>query len=101
MDEIEATGTQVLAISTDPIPSVEAWALSLGGISYPLLSDFWPHGQVGREYGVLRENESRMNGHNSRTVLLIDGEGVISSIDVRPELDVHAIEPILESLRSQ
>ncbi len=81
------------------MPSVETWALSLGGISFPLLSDFWPHGRVAREYGVLRENESRLNGHNNRTVVLIDAEGVIRMIDLRPELDVHPIEPILEALR--
>jgi alkyl hydroperoxide reductase subunit AhpC len=33
---------------------LKAWADSLGGIHYPLLSDFWPHGEVAQEYGVLR-----------------------------------------------
>ncbi|HBX68522.1 MAG TPA: hypothetical protein DEH25_03835, partial [Chloroflexi bacterium] len=37
---------QVLGISVDHVPCLQAWAESLGGISYPLMSDFWPHGAV-------------------------------------------------------
>jgi peroxiredoxin len=32
--------TQVLGISVDSTDCLRAWAESLGGISYPLLSDF-------------------------------------------------------------
>jgi peroxiredoxin len=36
----------VLGISTDQVPTNEAWAKTLGGLSYPLCSDHWPHGHV-------------------------------------------------------
>jgi glutaredoxin len=49
-----------------------AWADSFGGIEYPLLSDFWPHGQVSRLYGVLRKE-----GFPRRTIFILDGEGVL------------------------
>ncbi len=46
--------TQVLGLSVDSAPCLKAWAESLGGISYPLLSDFYPHGRFAELYGVLR-----------------------------------------------
>jgi glutaredoxin len=68
---------QVLGLSVDSIPSLKAWSESLGGIGYPLLSDFYPHGQVGRMYGVLRPE-----GRCERAIFIIDKQGVIRYIDV-------------------
>lgn len=68
---------QVLGISVDHIPCLQAWAESLGGINYPLLSDFWPHGEVARRYGVLREE-----GKSERAIFIIDAEGIIRYIDI-------------------
>ena len=48
--DFEAAGAQVVGISTDSIYSHEAWAKSLGGISYPLLGDI--HRDVVKAYGV-------------------------------------------------
>ena len=69
--------TQVLGISVDHIPCLQAWAKSLGGISYPLLSDFWPHGEVARCYGVLRKE-----GKSERAIFVLDREGIIRYIDI-------------------
>ena len=46
--------SEVLAISCDPVFSLRAWA-DQQGYFFPLLSDFWPHGEVARSYGVLDE----------------------------------------------
>jgi glutaredoxin len=54
-----------------------AWADSLGGISYPLLSDFYPHGQVAQRFGVLRED-----GRSERAIFIIDKIGIIRYVDV-------------------
>jgi alkyl hydroperoxide reductase subunit AhpC len=48
--DFEAADAQVVGISTDSIYSHEAWAKSLGGISYPLLGDI--HREVVKKYGV-------------------------------------------------
>lgn len=66
------SNTQVLGISTDPLPTLHAWAESLAGISYPLLSDFWPHGEVSEQYGILRSE-----GYPERAIFLIDKDGVL------------------------
>ena len=69
--------TQVLGLSVDSEPCLNAWAKSLGGITYPLLSDFFPHGKVAQMYGVLRPD-----GKSERTIFVIDRQGIIRYVDV-------------------
>jgi peroxiredoxin len=88
ISEFEGLDTQVLGVSTDNVPSNDAWAKSLGGLSYPLLSDFNPQGQVALKYGVLREG-----GITERAIFIINKDGIIQYIDIhdinqQPENDV-------------
>ena len=91
MESFVGLNAQVLGISVDHVPCLQAWAESLGGISYPLLSDFWPHGSVASQYGVLRSGE----GTSERAIFVIDKDGIIRYIDI------HAIDdrPDNEELR--
>jgi glutaredoxin len=41
------------------------------------LSDFWPHGEIAKKYGVLRSE-----GYTERAIFIIDREGVIQYIDI-------------------
>lgn len=63
---------EVLTISIDSIFAHRAWA-DQKGYTFPLLSDFWPHGQVARAYGVFDEEK----GFAERGTFIIDGEGVV------------------------
>jgi alkyl hydroperoxide reductase subunit AhpC len=63
----------VLAISCDPIASKQAWGKHLGGISYPLVSDFWPHGEMCKQYGVFNEEFGRPD----RATYIVDTQGMI------------------------
>lgn len=79
--------TQVLGLSVDSIPTLKAWAESLGGITYPLLSDFYPHGAVAKKYGVLRRE-----GYSERAIFVVDKAGIlrwskIYDIDTQPDND--------------
>ncbi len=49
----------------------------MGGITYPLLSDFYPHGKVAQKYGVLRTD-----GTSERAIFVIDRHGIIRYVDV-------------------
>lgn len=42
-----------------------------------MLSDFWPHGEVAKKYGVLRDE-----GFTERAIFIIDKEGRIQYIDI-------------------
>jgi peroxiredoxin len=44
----------------------------MGGINFPMLSDFWPHGAVTQAYDCLRPQ-----GYPKRAVFVIDKQGVI------------------------
>jgi peroxiredoxin len=70
-DESEAA---VLGISIDAQPAKAAWAKTLDSISYDLLSDFHPHGEVAKKYGVFREKE----GFSERAIFVIDKNGRIA-----------------------
>jgi peroxiredoxin len=60
--------TIALGMSVDTIPSKKAWAKSLSIENTPLLSDFWPHGEVAKRYGIFREK----NGFSERANIIID-----------------------------
>jgi peroxiredoxin len=65
-------GVQVLTVSVDSVPTHKRWA-GEQGYAFPLLSDFWPHGEVATAYGVF--NAER--GLATRGTFVIDKEGVV------------------------
>ena len=64
--------TEVLAISCDPMFALRAFA-DADGLNFPLLSNFWPHGEVSRAYDVFDER----NGCPRRSSYVVDREGAI------------------------
>lgn len=94
LSKFEEHDTQVLGISVDSIPSHEAWQKSLGGISYPLCADFYPHGKVAEQFGVLTSG-----GHSERALFIIDKQGVVRFIDVHPIDKQPDNEELFEILR--
>jgi peroxiredoxin (alkyl hydroperoxide reductase subunit C) len=76
----------LLGITVDNIPTLYAWTKQMGHLWFPVLSDFWPHGEVAKKYGVLRSS-----GVTERALIFIDKKGIIqdiqvSDINVRPDL---------------
>jgi peroxiredoxin len=70
--EFGREGVVTLGVSCDPGPALKAFA-EAEGIEYPLLSDFWPHGEVARAYGVFFEPR----GFATRGTFVIDRAGVV------------------------
>ncbi|MBZ2172036.1 redoxin domain-containing protein [Nitratidesulfovibrio sp. SRB-5] len=61
---------------------------AVGGVWFPVLSDFWPHGAVAASYGLLRGD-----GMAERALVIIDRQGIIrhihvSDVNKRPPLDI-------------
>ena len=83
VDYTEA-GVRVLAISTDPVFSLKAFR-DAEGLDFPLLSDFWPHGEVARAYGVFNEKA----GMAVRGTFLVDAGGVVRFAEVNGPGDVR------------
>lgn len=83
----------MLGISTDQVPTNEAWARTLGGLSYPLLSDHWPHGQVAALYGILRGD-----GRAERALFVIDKAGKLAYVHVSEIAKVPPLDPVMAAL---
>ncbi len=62
-----------MSISVDSIYSHAAYAEKLGGISFPMLSDFHPKGKVSQLYGTYNEQY----GRSIRSVFVIDTSGEV------------------------
>ncbi len=86
--------TQVLGISVDSTDCLRAWAESLGGINYPLLSDFWPHGAVSQRFGVLRTE-----GYSERAIFIVDKTGIVRYIDVHEISEQPSNEELRRAIR--
>lgn len=97
-DLFERYDAIVLGISVDNLATLFAWTRQMGGLWFPVLSDFWPHGHVASRFGVLRTD-----GTAERALFVIDKRGVIrfisvSDINRRPNLEeivaaLKAIDP--------
>lgn len=68
----EADGATILSVSCDSTGALRAFA-DREGIDHPLLSDFWPHGQVAQQYGVFVPEL----GVPNRATFLIDATGIV------------------------
>jgi peroxiredoxin len=90
----------LLGITVDNVPTLYSWTKQMCNsgekLWFPVLSDFYPHGEVASKYGVLRSN-----GVSERALFVIDKKGIIRYIDVhdinqRPPLD--ALRTAIEKL---
>jgi len=86
----------LLGITVDNIPSLFAWTNQMGGLWFPVLSDFYAHGAVAVRYGILRGD-----GTTERAIFVIDKQGVIRYInvnDINYRPDAGAIIKALDDL---
>ena len=84
-----------MGISCDTVYTLKKWAEELGGIKYPLASDFWPHGAVSSKYGVFNEEI----GRPERAIIVIDAAGIVRYIDVHQLREVPDDEEIADELK--
>ena len=75
-ERLSTLNAQVVGVSTDSRFANAAWAAQLG-ITFPLLSDFYPHGAVTERYGVLNPR-----GMPERAIFIVDKDGIVRYIDV-------------------
>jgi len=95
-DVFEQHDAILLGITVDNLPTLHAWTRQMGELWFPVLSDFWPHGEAAQRFGVLRTD-----GTAERALFIIDKAGIIrfitvSDINRRPDLKdiVEALQAI-------
>lgn len=94
LDRFDNDRVRLLAISCDPMYSLRAFA-DARGLDLPLLSDFWPHGQVARDYGVLDERA----GMPSRGTFLIDRDRTVRWTEVRPPGEARDLGELADAVQ--
>jgi peroxiredoxin len=94
--QIEEAGVELVGISVDHGFAHKAFQEKLG-IDTPLLADFEPKGEVARAYGAYIEQ----TGHANRSLVLIDGEGVVEWVHESPTpLEIPGANVIFDALAS-
>ena len=95
-----AANTQVLGVSVDSIYCHLNWAMSLGGISFPLLADFEPKGAAAASYGLYLEEA----GITDRATVIIDADGVVrhvSSVTPSGKRDIAELAALCEGVNEK
>jgi alkyl hydroperoxide reductase subunit AhpC len=97
--EFEALNAQVLDISVDSIASHLAWRQKeIGPVQVPLCADFYPHADVTRKFGILREGPP-VAGISERAAFIIDKNGKIAFAKVYAISQLPDMEELLTALR--
>jgi len=91
-DLFEDHDAVLLGISEDNLPTLYAWVTEMGGLWFPVLSDFHPRGAAARAFGLLRSD-----GMAERAIVIIDKRGIVRfarafDINTRPDLGLIATE---------
>jgi peroxiredoxin len=90
----DEVNTVALGIGVDSVPSNKAWAQSMDIKNTRLLSDFWPHGEVARSFGVFRDTD----GFSERANIVIDEEQKVIFARVYPPSQLPDFEEIFKLL---
>lgn len=92
----EGLNAQFLGLSVDSVWAHKAFAQQLG-VSYPLLADFHPRGEVAAKFGLYLDDK----GITQRATVVIDKQGVVRYVHVNEVLqqrDNKEIEKALQQL---
>ncbi|MDE9367512.1 peroxiredoxin [Luteipulveratus sp. YIM 133132] len=93
LDRFQGDRVRTVGVSCDAVYSLKAWAQEQG-YDFPLLSDFWPHGEVAQAYGVLDE----ATGMAVRGTFLIDAHGTVRWSLVNPPGEERDVAVLLEAV---
>ena len=80
---LEAMDANVVIITAHSIPTNAKWAAE-NGFEFPVLSDYWPHGEVSQAYGVFNETV----GAAMRSSFILDADGIVRDIVATESLGI-------------
>jgi peroxiredoxin len=82
----------------DSVDAHRAFAEHLGGLTYPLLADFHPKGEVIKQYGLWREDK----GYSRRAIVIVDPAGIVRHVQViqKGPPDVEEVLAAVRAIRS-
>ena len=93
-DRLAGTGAQVMAISCDPMFALRVLA-DQDRLEMPLLSDFWPHGEVAAAYDVLDADR----GCPTRSTFILDRDGIVRWSVHNAMGEARSVDDLVRELR--
>jgi peroxiredoxin (alkyl hydroperoxide reductase subunit C) len=72
LNELDAN---VVIISVHAVPMLKKWS-DENGFDFPVLSDYWPHGETAKAYGAFNETVGAAN----RYTFVLDTDGVVREV---------------------
>jgi peroxiredoxin len=92
-----AHNAETVGITTDSIMNTTAWEREIGPLEFPLCADFWPHGEVCRHYGVLRESGPGA-GASERAIFIVDRGGRVAFRKIYAPDEVAPVDDVFAAL---
>jgi len=80
-------GADLIGISVDSKHTLRAWA-EAESYDFPLLADFWPHGDVAAAFGAFDEQK----GTAERATFVIGSDGVVRASFATPRGEARSLE---------
>jgi len=93
-----AAQAEIVSISIDSIMNTTVWERELGPFDFPMCSDFWPHGEVSRMYGIFHE-QGPYAGTADRAVFVANRKGIIAFSKVYGRQELPPFSETIEALR--
>lgn len=100
LEKFAGYDAQVVGVSVDSIYSHIAWQKKeIGILNFPLASDFYPHGEVARKFGILREGDP-IPGISDRAIFILGKNGKLAFGKTYPLDQLPEEEEILTALKA-
>lgn len=93
-EKFQSLNTIPFGLSVDSSACKKAWAAVLSIKHVPLLCDFWPHGKVAEDYGILIDEF----GMSQRANIIIDEEGIVKWVKLYPLSQLPDISEVMKVL---
>ena len=83
-----------MSVSVDSAPVHANFGASLGGISFPMLADFHPKGDVAKSFGVYVED----HGISDRATIIVDASGIVRHASSIGKRDMEKLAELCEDI---
>jgi peroxiredoxin len=93
--DFASLNTLPVGLSVDAVPAKKAWADNMGLKQLRILSDFWPHGAVAKDYGLFRKH----GGTSERANVIIDEKGNVAWVKVYEISHLPEIDEVIGAIK--
>ena len=75
---------KVVIVTVHALPVTKKWA-DENGFTFPVLSDYWPHGETAKAYGAFNDDR----GSSNRYTFVLDEDGIVREVINTESLGIH------------